>query len=139
MSRSRLYIYSGKRSFFTGTFVRYGENLENSKTTVLLREIRDAYGELVGDHCWFEESADFISIGVEEGDRVGFNAYVRQYSSGYLHHDRSASIHKDWKMEKPSNIRIVERIGEETIYGKPKNRRKERGRRNRRFGDVYSV
>ena len=113
MARHRIHIYAGRRTYFTGTFVKYGSRPDSNVPTVLLVDIKDGYGELVGDHSWINQSADFISVGVQEGDIVGFNAYVREYSSGYMEHDRHLPIQKDWKLENPSNIRIVEHFGKE--------------------------
>lgn len=138
MGRARIHIYAGRRAHFKATFVRYGTRPDSDLPTVLLVELYDAYGELVGDHAWIQEPAAFISAGVQEGDTVAFNAYVRQYNNGYLEHDRHLAIEQDWKLESPSDVRIVNQIGEE-FYGRHQRKSKENQRRNKRSRNFYSL
>lgn len=113
MGRERLYHYAGKRATFTATFVRYGTHKSNGSQTVLLIEIRDQRGELVSDHVWINDASPFMDVGAQDGDQVRFKAFVRVYVNGYAETDFHLPINKSYKLENPTHVRIVEKIGEE--------------------------
>jgi hypothetical protein len=78
--------------------------------TVLLKDIRDARGEMVTDHLWFNLTKGLAALNLRPGDTVRFDARVKPYTKGYQGYrddvyDRPVEI--DYKLDRPTKIQKV--------------------------------
>jgi len=75
----------GKRSHYTGEFVRKGikHGYKGNTVTVLLKDIKDETGQIVTDHQWFNMTKGFEQADLKLGDLVEFRATVKKYIKGY--------------------------------------------------------
>jgi hypothetical protein len=100
----------GVRANYTGVFVRYGtkNGFKGPVPTVLLSDIRDAAGQLVCDHLWFNLTKGFESAELCPGDHVQFDARVSKYIKGYMGHvwERAldAPLEEDYKLSYPTRV-----------------------------------
>lgn len=112
--RQELAKRQGERATFRGVFARYGEKRGwegRTERAVLLRDIRDAEGELVADHIWLNYTRAIESLGdLVEGDIVQFDARVTEYEKGYKgwRLDVYAPVETDYKLSRPTRVRKVE-------------------------------
>jgi len=101
------------RSTFTGTFARFGtkNGYKGPITTVLLKDICDETGKPVTDHLWFNLTKGFAALNLHGGERIEFQARVRQYVKGYKGHIEErqweAPLEVDYKLSYPTKMRIV--------------------------------
>lgn len=93
----------GRRNRFSGTFVRDG--LKGAyrgpgyDETVLLKDIRDEYGNIVADHLWFNKTKGFEELFLIEGEIVSFDARVDDYLKGYKKDGY------DYKLSRPTKVK----------------------------------
>lgn len=110
--RNELAKIDGERSEFIGTFVRFGEKdgYRGPVGTVLVRDVRDKYGEIVTDHIWFNLTKGFDSLNMKEGDIIEFRARVKKYLKGYMGHryDVYSNIETDYKLSHPSKVKKLD-------------------------------
>lgn len=108
--RKQLEKIKGVRGTFTGTFVRLG--LKRGwkgipDPTVLLHNVRDANGEKVANHVWMNYTTGFDDIVLNEGDRVVFDARVKEYVKGYQGRDEwgmDGELEIDYKLSHPTKV-----------------------------------
>lgn len=101
-------IGSAERHTFTGTFERFGmkRGYKGPVETILLLEIRDADGNEVTDHLWFNLTAGFAKLDLKQGDRVKFDGRVDLYQKGYrgYRHGACQNLSTDYKITYPSKV-----------------------------------
>lgn len=105
----------GKRTAFSGTFVRTGTKKGwggDIELTVLLKDIKDEEGNPICRHLWFNYTKGFRKMekeqgDMEEGDVISFHARVKHYVKGYS--GRREDVHSanedDYKLSHPTRIR----------------------------------
>lgn len=120
--REKLQSMGGIREEFTGIFVRFGIKTAwiGMQKTVLLSDIKNKHGKVVVDHLWFNMTAGFSKINLQEGDEVSFRGRVKQYLKGYAGHREEIQwekpIEKDYKLSHPTNIRLIKRKNDQQIH-----------------------
>lgn len=112
--RKELKGLEGKRSIFTGEFVKVSGKKEHSGTgpAVLLRNIKNQSGQLLADHIWIDYSLEFNTLQLQEGEQIIFRARVGQYHKG-----KKGQL-VDYKLHRPTKI---QRFGQHIF---PEKRRK---------------
>jgi len=103
--RKQLEEINGIRGTFTGTFIRLGLKRGwkgKPDTTVLLKNVSDANGKRVTDHVWMNYTTGFDDIVLNEGDRVIFDARVKEYVKGYQ--GRDGELELDYKLSHPTKV-----------------------------------
>lgn len=94
---------NNQRKTFTGDFIRYGTKPawgggEPDKTILLQNIVDSETGETVTDHLWFNYTKGFRLLGVlTKGDRVKFDARVKEYWKGYMGHREEILYSADYK------------------------------------------
>jgi len=116
--RENLKKINGKRKTFTGVFERFGTKNNNfagyQQKTVLLKNIKSRSGkEFFAEHVWFNYTKEFAKLNLKEGDKVMFDARVREYIKGYRGHREEVQwekpIEKDYKLSHPTKIKLIGR------------------------------
>ena len=112
-----------ERHTFTGEFARFGEKPAYKghipDITVLLLNVKDADGNVVTDHLWFNYTKGFAACDLKEGDIVRFDARVKEYEKGYKGYKTWADdeflppVSTDYKLANPTKISVVERSDSE--------------------------
>jgi hypothetical protein len=109
--REHLEKIENVRDCFTGEFVRFGikNGYKGPLKTVLLKDIKDKEGNSVCDHLWFNLTLGFENLMLQEGDRIEFNARVKQYVKGYFGYreDVYKPIEQDYKLSHPTKVRKI--------------------------------
>lgn len=107
--REKLQEINQVRATFTGTFERLGTKTSYgyTKQTVLLLNVKNAAGEVVTDHLWFNLTKGFDRLGLTCGDTVQFDARVRKYIKGYRGwrddvYDKP--VETDYKLSHPTKL-----------------------------------
>lgn len=107
--RKKLQEIDQVRATFTGTVERFGtkSSYGYTKPTLLLVNVKNAAGEVVTDHLWFNLTKGFESLGLCTGDTVQFDARVRPYTKGYRGwrddvYDKP--VEKDYKLSHPTKL-----------------------------------
>ena len=107
--REKLKRIERERAAFTGTFERVGtkSSYGYTKRTVLLVNVKNAAGEVVADHLWFNMTRGFEGLGLVRGDTVRFDARVKRYTKGYRGwredvYDKPVEI--DYKLSHPTKL-----------------------------------
>lgn len=103
------------RDTFRGEFVRFGtKNGWKGVTvpTILLKNvILESDGRLMTDHLWFNATKGFLSIELQKGDLIRFDARVTRYKKGYrgynLEKNCRSPISYDYKLSRPTKIEKV--------------------------------
>lgn len=110
--RKELATESGNRKKFSAVFERLGKKVNfkgYSEETILLKNILDLEtNSVLTDHVWFSFTQGFIKASLTPGDRVEFEARVKEYKKGYV--NRSLKINNsttDFKLSNPTKIRRV--------------------------------
>ncbi|MBW5449334.1 hypothetical protein GE107_25235 [Cohnella sp. CFH 77786] len=118
--REQLQALEGKRSIFTGEYVKVSGKKEHNGAgpAILLRNIKDQDGQLLADHLWVDHCQEFDSLELKEGEQIIFRARVGQYRKGK--HGQLV----DYTLHYPSNI---QRLGEHAFRGKRRKRGKAKG------------
>ena len=95
------------------TFERYGTKpgwQGRTEETILFKNIvRADTGEVLADHLWFNKTGGFQKLGpLKSGDRVEFDARVKQYWKGYFGRRWEAQLdnppQKSYKLSHPTRI-----------------------------------
>ena len=110
--REKLKKINGQRMTFKSTFKRYGgkDNWHGyPEKTILLTDVRDSGSNLMTDHIWFRMTKGFERLGeLKEGDKVQFDARVKEYTKGYIGHKEEVQwerpLEKDFKLNFPTKI-----------------------------------
>jgi hypothetical protein len=102
----------GKRSLYTGEFVRTGlkHGYMGDIVTVLLKDVRDESGRIVTDHLWFNMTKGFSQANLKAGDFVEFRGRVERYVKGYKgwrDDVYDGPIEEDYKLSFPTKVRKV--------------------------------
>lgn len=97
------------RDKFTAIFVRYGSKLVHrgtTTTTLLFEQVRNSKGILVAGHLWFTTTREFEKFSFNKGDRVSFDARVKEYTKGYkgFRKELGETVSKDFKLSYPTNV-----------------------------------
>jgi len=112
MIRKRLKAQEGQRKTFIARFTRFGKKINYkgySEMTVLLTEVTNAEThERVADHLWFSYTQGFEKAGIKEGDKITFDARVKEYSKGYVNRELQINRKKtDYKLSNPTRIKVI--------------------------------
>ena len=112
--RKALKQLEGERRRFTGTFCRFGQKngwKGRTLTTVLLKDIKDARGNIVSDHLWFNLTKEFNNLTLTEGTtRIAFDARVKSYYKGYQGYREDVydnPVEMDFKLSHPTKVQVV--------------------------------
>lgn len=88
--RKELEEKNNERINAIGIFERFGKKSTGfqgrTKTTVLLKDIRDEDGKLLTDHLWFDFIKGFQKLNLEKGDIISFSGRVNIYKKGNVKH-----------------------------------------------------
>ena len=105
LMRRRLEKMHGERLSFIGVFEKTGSKAGfrgEALTTVLLREVRlKATNQIITDHLWFNMTKEFRNLCLQKGDKVEFDARVKDYVKGYFRFDVQST---DYKLSHPTKI-----------------------------------
>lgn len=115
--REKLQRINGKRKTFSGIFERFGTKTNFKgfpERTILLKDIKCATNEEISaDHAWFNFTKEFSRLDLQEGDKIQFDARVKEYEKGYKGYDEDRQlerpIEKDYKLSHPTRIGLVRR------------------------------
>ena len=107
--RKALQKIDAERGKFTAIFDCYGSKRAfrgRTDTTLLFREVRDGEGKLVADHLWFTTSKEFEKHAFVRGDRISFEARVKEYRKGYqgLPRRMNKPSGTDYKLSHPTRV-----------------------------------
>ena len=110
--RKELAAESGNRKKFSAVFSRLGKKTNfkgYSEETILLKNIIDVETNMVvADHVWFSYTQGFEKASLSPGDKLEFEARVKEYRKGYV--NKSYKINNsatDFKLSNPTKIRRV--------------------------------
>ena len=110
--RKELAAESGNRKKFSAMFSRIGKKVNfkgYSEETILLKNVIDLEtNAVVADHVWFSYTQDFEKASLSLGDRLEFEARVKEYRKGYV--NKSYKINNsttDFKLSNPTKIKRV--------------------------------
>lgn len=95
-----------ERHRFCAEVERFGlkNGWKGPEQTILLKNIKLADGEkILTDHLWFTVGKQFKALGLEEGDKISFDARVAQYKKGYWG-DRDYVFMRYGEMPPPPSI-----------------------------------
>lgn len=111
--RTELQKIELQRLTFTGTFERYGTKTNYHgypEKTILLKDIRNGSDRVLCDHIWFSLTKQFDALGtLQPGDRVQFDARVRDYTKGYVNRRKDIyELEIDYKLSHPTKVQKVE-------------------------------
>lgn len=108
--RKGLQNIAGVRKRFTATFERFGKKSAfkgPAIVTLLFVEIKDKYGNEFCDHIWFTTNKQFERLNLNPGDKISFDARVKEYWKGYKGYrddEDLPPVSKDYKLSHPNNI-----------------------------------
>lgn len=108
--RTELKKINGSRQRFIGTFVRFGTKTGfkgRVEMTLLFENVCDKSGLQYTDHLWFTSGKQFEALDLKPGDKICFDARVKQYVKGYQgrRDDYDAKpVSTDYKLSHPNNI-----------------------------------
>jgi hypothetical protein len=110
--RKALKHLNGERRRFSGTFVRCGQKpgwKGSTLTTILLKDIKDANGNIVSDHLWFNLTKEFGSLVLNDGVIIYFDARVKPYYKGYqgYREDVDRPVELDFKLSHPTRVQVI--------------------------------
>ncbi|MCK4848272.1 MAG: hypothetical protein KAT16_04545 [Candidatus Heimdallarchaeota archaeon] len=108
-------VKENQRMTFSGVFTRYGTKSNwhgYPEKTILLKQIKNENDEVLTDHIWFSLTKGFQKLGeLHEGDRIQFDARIKQYLKGYVNHKKCIDLRIiDYKLSHPTKVkRVIER------------------------------
>ncbi|ABG60194.1 hypothetical protein [Cytophaga hutchinsonii] len=107
--REKLKKIKNERITVVATVSRYGTKKAykgNDLPTVLLTNIKDAEGNELTDHLWINLTKGYNTLGCSLGDKIQFNARVKDYTKGYRGHreDVYKPISVDYKLSHPTQF-----------------------------------
>jgi hypothetical protein len=115
--REELASREGERERFTATFERFGKKSAFKgppKTTLLMRDIKDARGDVMTDHLWFNLTVELAGLRLRRGDVIAFDGRSASYTKGYRgrREDIDAPAESvDYRLSHPTRIEVVSRSG----------------------------
>ncbi len=111
--REQLEKIEEERLKFTATFSRFGlkNGYRGPEKTVLLKDVKDAEGNILTDHLWFSYTKGFAKLNLQENDEIEFNARCKRYLKGYFGYreDVEKDIEEDFKLSHPSKVKLLNR------------------------------
>lgn len=108
--RKELQNINGVRQRFTATFVRFGTKKAFKGppiVTLLFEDVKDKYQKEYTDHIWFTTNKQFESLNLQPGDKIVFDARVKEYVKGYRGYREDydlPAVSTDYKLSHPNNI-----------------------------------
>lgn len=108
--RKELKDIENVRDTFIGTFVRtgvkHGYKGVEEPTVLLIDIIRKSDGKYMTEHLWFNLTKLFEKADLKEGDKVQFDARVKEYQKGYRGRkvDVYYPIEYDYKLSYPTKV-----------------------------------
>lgn len=110
--RRRLANTEGERKLFRATFSRVGKKTNYhgySEDTLLLTNVVEVEtNDVVADHVWFTYTKAFDKLMLKEGDRLEFEARVKEYRKGYVNDRLNINLSKkDFKLSYPTKIKVI--------------------------------
>jgi len=120
--RTHLQATEGVRATFQGTVARFGTKPAYRGPdipTVLLRDVRDASGQIVTEHVWMVQGKQLQALCLQEGDMVAFDARVTSYIKGYRgrREDVYKPVEVDYRLSNPTRVRKVPESEEGKAHG----------------------
>lgn len=118
--RKELQKINGVRHRFVATFVRYGSKTAYKGPpvkTLLFQDVKDKHGTVYTDHLWFTNTKGWERLNLQPGDKICFDARVRQYTKGYRGYrddEDMPRVSTDYKLSHPNNI-IKHVAGEQNL------------------------
>ena len=108
--RKELKDIENVRDTFIATYVR--EGIKNGwkgteePTVLLVDVIRKSDGKYMTDHLWLNLTKSFEKADLKEGDKVQFDARVKEYTKGYRgrREDVYCPIEYDYKLSYPTKV-----------------------------------
>lgn len=84
--RNKLKAFENIQYTYIAEFSRYGSAIISNRKydTVLLKNIKNVFGDYVCEHIWVREPWKFKKIKLQEGDKIMFKAVVKKYKRGYF-------------------------------------------------------
>lgn len=108
--RKELRKHLGVRLDVTATVERFGtkNGYKGPEPTILLKNVRDAYGNTLTDHLWFKKGKSWDAA--RPGCRVSFSARVDSYVKGYQGHrwDVEHTQETDYRLVYPSKVQVMQ-------------------------------
>lgn len=108
--RKELRDINNARDTFIATYVRNGvksgwKSVEQP-TVLLIDVVRKSDGKYMTDHLWFNLTKSFEEANLKEGDKVQFDARVKEYTKGYRgrREDVYCPIEYDYKLSYPTKV-----------------------------------
>lgn len=119
--RSELSNYMGKEMTFTGVMCGLGHRktftyrkrysgVGKPISTILIRNITGADGNMICDHLWLDVTPDWARLHPERGDVVEFTGTVTNYVKGVCTQSKvyaSKEYHLDYTINKIHDISVV--------------------------------
>ena len=105
-SRKQLGKRINQRLTFVGRFNRLGtkRGYYEDVETVLLTDITTAKGKPICDHLWFNLTKGFMGLELKKGDRIQFDARVKEYTKGYFGRREEVESYTDYKLSHPTKL-----------------------------------
>lgn len=109
-SRKLLRKHLGARLAVTATVERFGtkNGYKGPEPTILLKNVRDADGEVLTDHLWFKKGKSWDKA--RPGSKVRFSARVDSYTKGYqgcrLEVERTQET--DYRLVYPTKVHVMQ-------------------------------
>lgn len=101
--RARLQTLEERRQIFTGSFERVGYKPRYrgsaSIMTVLIKDVRNENGKFLTAHAWLNYTKRLQELNLSWGDRIEFQARVKEYRKG------NGSI--DYRLSHPTRVRKI--------------------------------
>src|SRR5512146_1372345 len=113
--RESLAVREDERTTFRGRCERFGTKggwKGRSELTVLLVDVRDAHGQPVCDHLWFNKTRGFAALHLQKGDIVEFDGRVTEYRKGYR-----GKGGRDYQLSRPTKVRKVQLMPPQEGFG----------------------
>lgn len=120
--RKELKKIENVRTTFTGTVDR--EGLKNGwkgeqLRTFLVLNVKNAMGELMCDHIWFNLTKGFAVLNLCPGDVIQFDARVTEYEKGYKGWNEMKQLESpisiDYRLSYPTRMKVISRAPKNII------------------------
>jgi len=111
--RKALSEKEGERRRFSAIFSRLGSKANYhgyAEETILLTHVVDLENQqMVADHIWFSYTKSFREANLTPGQRVRFEARIKQYVKGYVNTGYKIDRRqKDFKLSHPTRVETFE-------------------------------
>ena len=104
--RKKLKKFKGQRLKFCGTIDKFSKKYykHHEKTVLCLINVTLAHNaECITDHVWMNMTEDLKRLKPKVGDKIKFNARVKEYWKGYVNDDNPYQ-ERDFRLDRPTNI-----------------------------------